>query len=315
MAASVTGQSTNTGGAAATATVLLTFAQTVLDNLYLWVRGSANASATVANVYDDSGGAQVATGTPTATVIQMTGAAWTTDQWAGYTLTNTGSATADFHISRVVVSNTSNTLTTATWPNVPASGTTYVLGNTWSTLTPFTIDGGAATSHALWAHATGVLAASSSAVTVTVVWGGGNTAFTVGAVGVNGMQTGSAPEVVGTVTNGNSAAPIAGSVVAAGGGILLLGVSAVTTAMTFTNQLDNSSGSSLSQLLPASGTSRILVADRIEAAGTYAARATMSGSEGWTTGAIFVPDPTVAFPAGRITHQGMFEGAITAMMR
>lgn len=296
MAASITGVSQNTGGAAATATCLLTFAQTAGDIIEAFIRGSANASATVANIYDDAGGTWSSTGTPTSTVIQFTGASWTVNQFAGCVLTCTDASNGSlFRISRPIASNTSNTVTlSSALPATPSSGESFVIGNAWSALGTWTADGGAATSHAQFLHATNVLAASGSAVTLTVVWGGGNTGFTLGCVGITGAATGATPEVVGTVAAGTGTAPIAGSVTSAVGGVLLGGFSTVTTAQTYSSGLDNAAGSALTQQVPASGTYRVFVGSRLESAGTYAPRVTQSASEGWVAAAIFVPDPGAA---------------------
>jgi hypothetical protein len=68
-----------------------------------------------------------ASGTQTATTLAVAGTPWTTNQWAGYWVTLTGGTGADQ--VRLIISNTSNTLTVDAWVTTPvAASTTFAIG-------------------------------------------------------------------------------------------------------------------------------------------------------------------------------------------
>lgn len=300
MPAAVANSYRNTGGAAATATC--TFSATAGNQLESWIRGSANASATVANVFDNSGGDFTNTGTPTTTTMSVAGTPWTVDQWAGRMVTITAAADAGlFRTSRLISSNTNNTLTFAAFGTAPVAGGTFSIGNAWAIAdsahgNAWTLDGGAATSHAQWWEVTNCLAASSA--TQTVVWGGGSTGFTVDIHEISGAGGVAA---TATAAAGSSATPVCNSVT--GGGLLLGGFSVPTTAMTWSSALDNSAGTSMTVDTPPSGTYRIAVTSLHEASGAHAPRITASSSEGWVATPLLIPDvggaPTTSLPPFR----------------
>ncbi len=298
--------SRNTGGAAGTATVLLDFAQTAGRQLELFVRGSANAGATIFGVADNaflSGG--TLTGSPTTTVLQVTGASWTTDQHAGKGFVITASGTsANVGASRLILSNTSNTLTLASaLPTTPSSGDTVNIGNGYAAVTgqAWTADGGAATSHAQWWEALNIYAASINTVTITVWWSGGNTAFTLSVSEISDAGGGATST---TAAAGNSGTPTCGSIT--GSGLLMAGFSPPTTNQTWSNPLDASGGATMTFDTPTAGTYRMAVTDLHESSGTYAPRVTQSTSEGWVAIPLFIADVAGAGPPpgfGPTQHQ------------
>lgn len=293
--ATLTNSQQGSAGAAATGTILLTFAQTAARLLEMLVRGSANASATIANIFDNAGGAFTSTGTNTTTTMQASGVTWTTNQWAGYMVTVTNAADPDFNLSRLISSNTSNTLTFAAYGSAPINSGTFVIGNVWAAVAgqSWTADGGVGTSHAQWWHASNILAASTSATTVTVVWGGGNTANTLTVLEFGGYDT-TTPDSSTTAASGTGTTPTCNSLTVSGSGYLVAGFSTPTTAQTWSSALDNAAGSTMTITQPA-GTSRAATPTLVKASGgTFAPRITDSTSEGWVAIPLFINDPAGA---------------------
>lgn len=288
--AAVAHTSRNTGAAAATGTVLLDFAPTAGRQLEMLIRGSANASATIFGVSDNaflSGG--TLTGSPTTTVLQVTGASWTTDQHAGkgFVITASG-VSANVGAARLILSNTSNTLTLASaLPSTPASGDTVNIGNGWAAVTgqAWTADGGAGTSHAQWWEALNIYGASINTVTITVYWSGGSTGFTFSVSEISDPGGGASST---TAAAGNSGTPTCGSIT--GSGLLLAGYSCPTTNQTWSSPLDASGGATMTFDTPTAGTYRMAITDLHESSGTFAPRTTQSNSEGWVAIPLFIAD-------------------------
>lgn len=295
--ATLTDSLQTSAAAAAESTHLISYAQTAGRLLALLVRGSANASATISNVFDDAGGQFTTTAITDQTHFVFGTPGWTTNQWAGYILTCVTSGDPNFRLSRSIVSNDSTTITlSSAFPNNETSGgSNFVIGNVWTAVSgqSWTADGGAGTSHIQWWYANNILAASTNANTVHVIWGGGNTANTLTSCQFSGFDTAN-PISGAAAANGTGTTPTCGNISPSVSGILLGGYGCPTTAQTFSNALDNAAGNTMTINQP-SGTQRAAVASLTKSGGgTWAPRITQSTSEGWVAIPVFVNDVAAA---------------------
>lgn len=293
--ATLTNSQQGSGAAAAQSTILLTFAQTAGRLLELLVRGSANASATIAAVIDNSKGSPAVGNGSTTTVIVLSATSYATNELVGAIAHFSSGVNAG--TIRTITANTSTSITVAA-VSLPSTGDVIDIGNVWAAVPgqAWTADGGAGTSHAQWWQASGIFAAGTSVTTITVVWAGGNTANTLTVYEFSGFDT-TTPSASTTAAAGNSATPTCNSISPSGSGYLLAGYSCPTTAQTWSSALDNAAGNAMTITQP-SGTSRAAGPTLVKASGgTFAPRITMSTSEGWVAIPLYINDA-----AGAATH-------------